>query len=180
MYDRQSEADQYAKDYESDWYGMGEARQKDVCTLLAAYRCDSLLDVSTGRGEALSMADSLGYPVALGTETVEALCNDRVTHAYSITLPFSDGAFELVTCFDVLEHLIDEDIAPSLREFVRVSSGKVIVSANERSFVYNGREQHISKRPASEWESTIIDALPGCTVKRIDNAGDSPCWVIHA
>lgn len=176
---RESEAALYEQDYESDWYGMGPERKRDVLSLLSEHSCDSLLDVGAGRGEAMAMAELLcGFSKVMGTEAIDSLCNENVIKAYSVDLPFPDDSFEIVTCFDVLEHLIEDDLIPSVREFVRVSSHKVIVSAADFPFFYNGREQHISKRPASEWEELIKSAVPSCKVERCGTAGASPAWLI--
>lgn len=46
--------------------------------------------------------------------------DDRLQVIDSQTLPFEDGYFSLVTCFDVLEHLDEPDIDATLREIERV------------------------------------------------------------
>jgi len=179
MNQREKEASQYAADYMNPWYEMGVARRADVLRLLSEHACDSLLDVGTGRGEALAMAELLcGFSETVGTETDEILCAKNIVLAYAHDLPFDDESYELVTCFDVLEHMIEEDLIPAVREFVRVASRKVIVSAAEFPFFYNGREQHISRRPASEWEGLITEAASPHKVERCGMAGDSPAWTI--
>ncbi len=45
---------------------------------------------------------------------------DRFQRIEKCQLPFEDGMFSLVTCFDVLEHLDDADIQTLLQEIVRV------------------------------------------------------------
>ena len=44
----------------------------------------------------------------------------RIQRAESMALPFEDDFFRLVTCFDVLEHLDEEDIFRTLAEISRV------------------------------------------------------------
>jgi ubiquinone/menaquinone biosynthesis C-methylase UbiE len=44
----------------------------------------------------------------------------RLTAINSQTLPFEDGFFQLLTCFDVLEHLDETDIDSTLAEIDRV------------------------------------------------------------
>lgn len=44
----------------------------------------------------------------------------RVQNLSSASLPFADGYFNLVTCFDVLEHLDEPDIAAAMSEMRRV------------------------------------------------------------
>jgi SAM-dependent methyltransferase len=45
-------------------------------------------------------------------------------------LPFDDGAFDVVTCIEVLEHLVDP--AASLRELARVARRSVVVTVPDR------------------------------------------------
>src|SRR4051812_17219292 len=43
-------------------------------------------------------------------------------------LPFADGSFDLVVCFEVLEHIPFESFVECLREIRRISRGSVAIS----------------------------------------------------
>lgn len=175
MYERESEIKLYIKEYESPRYRMGDRRKSDVYKKLSVLTPKtSLLDVSTGRGETLLIADDLGFDLAMGTEIVPDLIGERVVKAYAHELPFADGSFDWVTCFDVLEHLTEPDIVPALSEMWRVARLGVIVSASERPSVFGGRDLHISKRPAVKWQSLIKSVWGNC--HRDGVAGGSPCF----
>ena len=155
---------------------MGVRRKADVLRILSGLDKTSIIDIGTGRGETLSMADALGFERIAGTEVVPDLCTGRVVYAKSIKLPFDDSCSDYVTCFDVLEHLIEADLIPTIQEMYRVCSKAIIFSASERPSVYDGVELHISKRPKREWVKLFQKALPERVIKDIGTAGASPCF----
>lgn len=172
---RHTEIAVYARCYESANYAMGARRRADVARFLGTLPPGSLLDVGCGRGEALAFAASVGHRPVLGTEVVPALLGERVVYAEAHALPFADRSYEHVTCWDVLEHLVEADIRLALREMWRVAACTVTVSASERHDIRNGRELHISRRPASEWLA-VIRACWGPTAEQIGFAGASPMF----
>ena len=94
----------------------------------------SLLDAGCGEGETIARLDSLlparVAAVDLSPDAVEFTARRfpaiTVTRQSVYDLPFDDGAFELVLCLEVLEHL--EDPGAAVTELARVSSGRLIVS----------------------------------------------------
>jgi ubiquinone/menaquinone biosynthesis C-methylase UbiE len=174
---RDGEIEHYVEAYKSRNYGMGPKRRQDVSRILNELRRGSILDVGTGRGETLNFAKSLGFEPVQGTEVVPELIGGEVVFAQAHSLPFEDNSFDHVTCFDVLEHLVEDDIIPALKEMYRVSKSTVTVSASERSSVFGGVDLHISKRPAAEWHRLIRDCWDKNT-KRHGKAGGSPCFQV--
>jgi 2-polyprenyl-3-methyl-5-hydroxy-6-metoxy-1,4-benzoquinol methylase len=174
---RNDEIDLYVEAYKDEGYKMGVRRTLDVYKILSGLPKTSLLDVGTGRGETLDMATGKGFKHVMGTEVVEYLTNERVVYAQSIDLPFDDNSFDTVTCFDVMEHLIEEDLVPTIKEFCRVAISSVIVSCSEEPSVYDGVDLHISSRPKDQWLN-LIKAASGCHVECIGTAGKSPAFRI--
>jgi 2-polyprenyl-3-methyl-5-hydroxy-6-metoxy-1,4-benzoquinol methylase len=173
---RAAEIALYRKAYTRPDYRMGNRRTTDVAAHLA--RCPvrgSLLDVGTGRGEALRMARAAGFDPVCGTEVVPELIRPGVHFAEAHALPYDDGEWDVVTCWDVLEHLIPEDVAPALAELARVSRRIVMASASTEPSVYDGRDLHISARPEAEWDA-LFRQVWGEGAERIGTAGRSPCW----
>ena len=177
MQARQSEIAQYCREYESPGYRMGEQRRADVERLLRTVRVGTLLDIGTGRGETLEIATRLGFLLPRGTEVVPDLLDERVVYAEAHALPHDSASFDVVTCFDVLEHLLSVDLIDAVSEMSRVAKHHIIVSASEVPSVWNGRELHISRRPADEWEYLFREAAPGWEFIRMGEAGGSPAWV---
>lgn len=178
-YDRDEEVQQYAREYESPRYGMGPRRQADVGRIVDELDPGAYLDISTGRGEALTFARVAGHDPVMGTEAVEALCDGRrVVHALAHEIPFEDESFDHVTCFDVLEHLIEDDIRPCLAHMLRIARKTCTVSASARPSVFGGRDLHISKRPDAEWDA-LIKSVWGPSVEVIGKCGGSTCWQLR-
>ncbi len=175
---RETEIAKYPAAYRNSDYRMGKTRFADVIRVLSTLDKGSLLDVGTGRGETLTLAKDYGHAPRRGTEVVPYLLKPpTIVYAEAHALPFADGEFDHVTCFDVLEHLTDEDLAPALREFYRVAKRTVTVSASWKSHSYHGVELHPSARPAEDWHSLIIGTWGGGY--RYGNAGKfSGCWQV--
>jgi hypothetical protein len=102
----------------------------------------------------LSEAAELGFSPVKGTEVVPALIDgERVVRAEVHALPFPDKSFDVVTMFDVIEHLLPGDDELACRELARVARHHVILTANNRpSFNKDGDDLHINRRDYAEWD----------------------------
>lgn len=124
----------------------------------------SYLDVATGRGEMLDYAESIGFNVVKGTEIVPILIDGaRVVRAEAHALPFKTGEFEVVSMFDVIEHLVPGDDELACKELLRVASRHILLTANNHpSFNPETKEDlHINKRPYEEWDAMFREWFPG-------------------
>jgi ubiquinone/menaquinone biosynthesis C-methylase UbiE len=169
---RALEIEKYAEAYLHSEYRMGRKRFEAVKTLVNVPR-GTWLDVGTGRGETLDLAEKAGHTVT-GTEVVPYLCNDRVRYAEAHRLPFKAKQFDYVTCLDVLEHLTEADIIPALMEIKRVSKRWCFVTAANFPHLYRGVDMHISAKPIPEWGKIIRDAWGQATY--VGKFGISPAW----
>ena len=154
---------------------MGRRRLEDVRRILEGLPRGSLLDVGTGGGECLDMAASIGHEPT-GCDANPKVASDRVVTCCAHSLPFDNGSFDHVTCFDVLEHLTEDDIRPALREMFRVARQTVTVSASELpSPDGKGGDFHISKRPRAQWLALIRECW-GAGTQEFGTAGRSPAF----
>jgi ubiquinone/menaquinone biosynthesis C-methylase UbiE len=174
---RYAEIAVYQDAYKDPRYGMGVRRKIHVDKILRSLEPGSLLDIGTGRGECLDMAESAGHSPVLGTEVVKELLGGRVVYGEAHHIPFPTSDFDYVVCFDVLEHLVEADIRPCLNEMFRVSKKTCIVSASERTSRHKGRELHISRRPKAQWLELIQECWPGAY--EFGTAGASPCFRVE-
>ena len=152
---RAAEHEKYGRCYEKAHYRMGARRMDDAIRDLGDLPArGSYLDVSCGRGEMLKHAYRLGFGKATGTEIVPALIDgERVVRAEVHALPFAADAFDVVSLFDVIEHLVPGDDELACRELARVADKHVLLTANNRaSLNHVGDDLHINKRPYEEWD----------------------------
>jgi len=152
---RQAEHQKYVAAYQLDAYRMHGNRRADAERNLADLPSrGSYLDVGCGRGEMLAYARQLGFSPVQGTEVVPALLGPRVIRAEAHALPFPDRSVDVVTLFDVLEHLLPGDDEAACREIKRVARRHLLFTASNRdSRLPDGTELHINRRPYAEWEA---------------------------
>jgi len=157
---RATEVARYARAYKRPEYRLGDLRRAHIISHLNRIPKGSLLDVSTGRGEVLEIAASLGHDPVQGTEAVDYLCDgDAIRHAYAHSLPFDDNAFDTVTMFDVMEHLLPRDTGPACKELVRVARSRVLLTVHNGRSLFGGEgDLHINRRASYEdWHVELQD-----------------------
>jgi 2-polyprenyl-3-methyl-5-hydroxy-6-metoxy-1,4-benzoquinol methylase len=137
----------------------------------------SFLDVSCGRGELMQAAADMGFKPVRGTEAVPELCGFAVDEAIITDLPFADRTFDVVTCIDVIEHILEPDIVLGLKELERVCKGTLIVAAADYPTFWDGVNLHPSARPYSEWDLLFRQTFTG-KVKRIGSTSTSEMWSV--
>lgn len=164
--DRASEVAKYERAYQDQNYALGDKRRAHIHRHLERIERGSLLDVSTGRGEVLHMAESLGHSPVHGTEAVAYLCGPRVSHALAHDLPFGDGQFDTVCMFDVMEHLLPEDTESVCNELRRVARKRVLLTVHNGPHRHRGVDLHINRRESYEaWHEELMGHF-GCEVIR--------------
>lgn len=151
-------------------YAMNRLRLQDATNYLRDIRwrkSQSLLDVGCGRGELMSAAKVMGMSYVRGTETVDDLIGLEVVYALAHELPFPDRSFDIVSCTDVIEHILPGDDELAVREMCRVAKYHVIISVNNGPSVNErGDNLHVNIRPFGEWESLFNRWAPaGSEVK---------------
>jgi SAM-dependent methyltransferase len=156
--DGAEEAKKYIDAYKDPHYRMSAHRRAMIRDIIGLTPGKSLLDVGTGHGETLREAQEQGK-LAKGTETVPVLLNENVVYALLPNLPFGDDEFDIVTSFEVLEHLLPADVVPALQELARVAKSWVVVSVCTQADVVGGVNLHPSARSEEEWHATFREAF---------------------
>jgi hypothetical protein len=112
----------------------------------------TLLDVGCGRGGMVLAGREAGY-FSAGCDI--APCQPWIARAALPRLPYGKAAWDVVGCFDVLEHLPTEDVPAACAELRRVARKHLIVSVAECSDIrsVNGVdvELHLTRRPVAWW-----------------------------
>jgi SAM-dependent methyltransferase len=161
---RKAEHAKYVNAYTNKKYRMKGARREDAVRDLVSLPCrGAYLDVACGQGDMLDEASQLGFSPVQGTEIVPALIDGkRVVYAEVHALPFADKMFDVVTMFDVIEHLVVGDDKLACAELARIARKHVILTANNRpSFNKQGENLHINIRPYEEWDDLLHTWFPG-------------------
>lgn len=166
--ERTAEHRKYHAAYELPHYAMGLGRMRDALDDLRALpECKgSYLDVGCGRGEMLEKARQLGFgPKIKGVEVVPQLIGGDVVKGQAHKLPFKDNSFDVVTMFDVIEHLLPGDDELACKEMLRVAKKHILITANNRpSHLPDGRDLHINIRPYEEWHDLFCKWFAPATV----------------
>ena len=108
-------------------YKMGSSRMSQARAVIDRYVFTTYLDVGCGRGEMLDYAGD--YARVMGVEDVPDLCEEgRVIHAALPNLPFGAMSYEMVTCFDVMEHIPSQLAQASIFELGRIAEKYLVLT----------------------------------------------------
>ena len=108
----------------SYWHSIDEIRSLDP---------ESVLEIGIGSGFVSNYLRRRKINVTT-LDIDERLYPDCVGSV--LNLPFSNDSFEIIACFEVLEHIPYEDFPMALSELYRVSSSHVVLSLPDLSRVY--------------------------------------------
>jgi len=120
----------------------------------------SLVDVGTGSGAFALQAVERKINRVAGVDFAILPHGGGVSwfKASAHDLPFDDGEFEWLTCFDTLEHLIPEELDEVLEEFRRVAAtGWFFSVAYHTSHTVMGSDLHLIVRPKEWWKEKFSD-----------------------
>jgi ubiquinone/menaquinone biosynthesis C-methylase UbiE len=92
-----------------------------------------VLEIGVGNAFASNYLKDKGLDVT--TLDIEHTLNPLVV-ASVLAIPFPKDSFEVVTCYEVLEHLPYKDFNPALKELARVSQRYVIISLPDVTTTY--------------------------------------------
>ncbi len=94
---------------------------------------NSVLEIGIGNGFLSKYLIEKGIPVT--TLDIDRQLNPIVIGSV-LKLPFMDGAFELLACFEVLEHMQFEYFGKALSEMARVSTNYIVISLPDSERMY--------------------------------------------
>lgn len=104
---------------DNNYYHYGRTTHgKDAIKHIIDLKPESLLDVGCGHNYFVQIVKKLGIEKAVG---VDFACPSADYLADILDLPFNNKEFDFLTAWDVLEHLLPEQIDQALSEMSRVS-----------------------------------------------------------
>lgn len=165
--ERANEHRKYVEAYRNENYRMHGSRMENAQTDLVQLPArGSYLDVGCGRGTMLDFAESIGFTEVKGTEVVDYLVDGaRVVRGEAHDLPFAAKSFDVVSSFDVIEHILPGDDELLCKELLRVARKHILISANNcSSCLATGEELHVNKRPYEEWDQLFREWFVGGVV----------------
>ena len=134
-------------------------------------RGKTALDVGCAYGYALDLLEKAGY-TAYGVDIsrhgivqAKATCEaDFLACDVQEGLPFTDNAFDLLTCFGVIEHLSNplaalRNMLASCRGTLICTTPNVLVEKPVKKVIRDYDETHINVRSKTAWESCISQNL---------------------
>lgn len=141
------------------------------------FRFQTVLDVGCGSGHALIKFLQHGKTVT-GTEISTYLLEGRLKNfaeqkmvfkSGAEKLPFQDKQFDMVYCTEVLEHIVESDVAASLAELWRVTNHYVFMTVCFRASKFLPiLNLHETIQPAAWWEDQFRSA--GMNFKRFPDS----------
>ena len=160
-----------------------------------------LLDVGCSFGFFVSFMRKSGWD-ALGVDVSEyalSLASEEVkpflSQASITKIPFADDDFDLVTCWDIMEHLYIEEIVSSVKELTRVCRGAIVLKLPVWGFVgeqivdqsyFSLDKSHVSVYPWEFWARRFVESgkfkLLNCSLwlGDVDAGGEGKCmeaWI---
>lgn len=137
---------------------------KESSPIWDTWNISRLLDVGCGHNEFVdTIRKDRPWIFAMGADFA---CPSADVIAEADRLPFSDQNFDLLTSFDMLEHLLPGQVSSTLKEFARVSKAFVFsISYVPSKILYQGENLHPTVRPESWWVNRIA-AAGGINIKR--------------
>jgi len=100
---------------------------------LVSLKPDSILEIGVGSGLVSNYLKQRGFQITT-LDTDERLNPDKVGSVLAI--PFPEGSFEVVGCYEVLEHLPFDDLSKALKEIHRVSRLHAVLSLPDCTRAY--------------------------------------------
>ena len=153
--DRYSWLDENALKYGSSFHA------KKFLNFLSSLNVLSVLDVGTGRGEfcdwaLTNLCDTvygLDFAITPNKEYINKNIKFITSSAHNI--PLKDNSIDMVTSFDVLEHILPEEIEQTIYEMSRVAKKflfhKICYNKGSKSFKRDVGELHLIQEDKQYW-----------------------------
>ena len=135
-------------------YGHENNGRKFLPIILKYIKPESILDVGCGHNE--FVADIRSKRNSIKTTGVDFACKSADIVCPADKLPFKDKSFDLITSFDMLEHIPYDEIDEVLKEFKRVSNTIFVqISLRKSPSTIDGENLHPIVKSSRWWIKKI-------------------------
>jgi SAM-dependent methyltransferase len=169
------EAMRYDRIYAVDArYGHRNHGRRLLSLFTHSYCVRSAIDFGCGHGEWAAGLAKAGVPrvvacdfSAVVVQTVKWPGVEAVV-ADLLAPPEGLGQFDLVTAFDVLEHLPEAAVPTALHNMAQLTAKLIALTVSYApSHTKEVRDLHLTVQPETWWMQTIAKSLPGWTLRKV-------------
>jgi 2-polyprenyl-3-methyl-5-hydroxy-6-metoxy-1,4-benzoquinol methylase len=163
------------KDY--SWERLGSYFQRTAQHIVDVFSPQKALDVGCAKGFLVKALQDLGVN-AKGIDPSEYALSKAISKGVKLgiaqKIPGKANQYDLVICFDVLEHLPESEVPLACKELLRVAKKNVIVRVPTKVEERDLEKTHETIRPKDWWEHKFVEA--GGTVNEISAILDKGTW----
>jgi len=115
------------------WERLGSYFQATAMHIFSKFQPKKTLDVGCAKGFIVKGLSELGVdsygidPSKYALSQAHPDIKEKLIHGIAQSIPFCDKSFDVVTCFDVLEHIPERDVSKVLSEMLRVTNKWLIL-----------------------------------------------------
>jgi len=166
--------------YDYSWQRLGSYFQKTARHIVDKFKPERTLDVGCAKGFLVKGLDELGVdaygidPSAYAVSNAHPVVADKIQQEVAQSIPYPDDTFDVVTCFDVLEHIPAREVPRTLKELLRVSKQWVVLRMVTHEVEGDIDSSHETIRDKDWWTEKIEKA--GGVVEPVDNFVHSSIW----
>ena len=162
------------------WERLGSYFQQTARHIMDKFNPERTLDVGCAKGflvKALSemAVDAYGIdPSVYAVSNAHPDIAEKINLEAAQSIPYPDDTFDVVTCFDVLEHIPAREVPKTLKEMLRVSKQWVILRMVTQEVEGDLDSSHETIRDKDWWTEKIEKA--GGIVESVDNFVHNSVW----
>lgn len=164
------------KDY--SWDRLGSYFQRTARHIVDLFKPKRTLDVGCAKGYLVKGLDELGVdafgidPSIYAVTEAHPDIQDKIELEIAQSIPYPNNTFDVVTCFDVLEHIPARDVHKTLKEMLRVSKKWVLLRVVTREVENDKDSSHETIRDKDWWNKKIekADGVVENTEKYVDRS----------
>jgi len=162
------------------WNRLGSYFQRTAKHIVNKFSPASALDVGCAKGFLVKALVDLGVnasgidPSNYAISAVLPDIKERIKQGIAQALPYEENLFDIVTCFDVLEHIHENEVPQVLSEMFRVTKQWLIIRVVTKQLPNDVGSNHATIHNKEWWNEKIKEA--GGNVETTENYVELSTW----